>query len=221
MQRWLSFLWYETTSYLSFAALTLGFSLRTEGGRNIPRSGPALVVANHQSLLDPVLIGVSTQRHLAALARQTLFRHRLFAHLIRSYGAIPIDHQGVGKEGLKTVLHELEQGRAILVFPEGTRTKDGVLHALKPGISLLLKRAPVPVVPVGVAGAFAAWPTWRHYPLPAPLFLPANERTVAVSVGRPLDGRRYAQMPREEMLAELFQELQKWTARAEQLRRKP
>jgi 1-acyl-sn-glycerol-3-phosphate acyltransferase len=221
MPSWLSYLWYEVAYFTTYWAGTLGFSLRTTGGKNVPSIGPVLVIANHQSVLDPVLVGLSTRRHLRAVARKTLYRHRLFGRLIASLDAIPLDHHGVGKEGLKTVLGELNRGRAVLLFPEGTRTRDGRMHQLKPGILLLLRRAKVPVVPVGIAGAFEAWPTWRPYPVPAPLFLPANGRCVAVVVGKPLDGRRLATLDRDQALTELAEELAKLTAKADRLRRKP
>jgi 1-acyl-sn-glycerol-3-phosphate acyltransferase len=220
MLSWLSYLWYEVAYFASYWAGTLGFSLRTEGGSNIPAAGPVLVIANHQSVLDPVLVGLSTRRHLQSVARKTLYRHRLFARLINSLNAIPIDLEGVGKEGIRQILRELEKGQAILLFPEGTRTIDGKVHQLRPGIHLLLRRAQAPIVPVGIAGAFEAWPPRRAYPLPAPLFWPAKSPGVAVSVGKPLDGRRFASLGRDAALAELASELAKWSAKAERLRRK-
>jgi 1-acyl-sn-glycerol-3-phosphate acyltransferase len=221
MSTWLSDLAYESCYWLSTVGMTALFSLRTEGRRNVPADGPALLIANHQSFLDPILVGLCTRRHLYFLARKTLFRRPLFAALMRTLNAVPIDQEGVGKEGLKTILGELQKGHAVVVFPEGERTADGIVHALKPGIALLIKRVQAPIVPIGIAGAFTAWPRTRKYPIPAPLFLPAGRGTVAVSVGRRIDARRFAEMPRQEMLAELFVELQKVTERAERLRRKP
>src|SRR5436305_6891380 len=125
MHDWLPYLVYETTSWASMAVMTLGFSLRTEGRRRVPRTGPALLVANHQSFLDPVLVGLCSRRHLCFLARKTLFRKPAFARLIGTLGAVPIDHEGVGKEGIRTILEQLGRGRAVVVFPEGTRTRDG------------------------------------------------------------------------------------------------
>ena len=221
MHRWLPWYWYEAAYLVGNTLMTLGFSLRTEGRGNVPARGPVLVVANHESFIDPLLVGLATRRHLRAVARKTLYRHRALAALIRSLEAIPLDQEGVGKEGLRAVLEELGGGGGVLIFPEGSRTRDGRIHALKPGIHLLLRRARVPVVPVGIAGAYQAWPIWRKYPLPAPLFLPANDRCIAVSVGQPLDGRRFAGLPREQALGELLRELQRAAARAERLRRKP
>ncbi len=215
-----SSLWYEFAYWISAVGFTFGFSLRGEGGRHVPSSGPALLIANHQSFLDPMLVGLTARRHLCFLARKTLYRNRAFGWLLRSLQAVPIDQHGFAREGLKTILDQLQAGRAVLVFPEGERTWDGVLHGFRPGIHLLMKRIPMPIIPVGIAGAYDAWPRWRNLPHPAPFFLPAEKGNVAVAIGRPLDGRHFAAMPREQALEGLFQEVQKMVARAEHLRRK-
>lgn len=210
--------WYDTVHVVGMAAFTLGFSYRFAGTRNMPTSGPALVIANHQSFVDPWIVGMAVKRHLTYLARKTLFKNRFFAALIRSVNAVPIDQEGVGKEGIRAVLDVLDKGQAVLVFPEGSRTPDGQMHELRPGIHLLLKRARVPIVPVGIAGAYDAWPIWRRYPIPAPLFLPARPGTIAVVVGRPLDSQIIASLPREAALACLQDEIAKVQSRAERLR---
>jgi 1-acyl-sn-glycerol-3-phosphate acyltransferase len=214
----LSYLWYETIFWLSGPAMTLCFSLRTEGMSNVPPTGPALLIANHQSFLDPDLVGLAARRHLCFLARKTLFRNKLFTWLIRSLQAVPIDQKGIGIEGIRDILEQLEVGRAVLVFPEGERTHDGKMQSLRPGVSLLVKKAKAPVVPVGIAGAYEAWPRWRPFPIPAPLFLPAQKGRIAVSIGRPLDGRQLAELSRERLLADLFEELQKAFENANHLR---
>ena len=217
----LSYLLYEATYWVSMALMTLGFSLRSKGRQRVPRVGPALIIANHQSFLDPILVGLCSRRHLCFLARKTLFRFRPYGWFIRTLGAVPIDQEGVGKEGLRTILEELRAGRAVVIFPEGTRTPDGAMHELRPGIHLLIKRTQAPIVPVGIAGAFQAMPVGQTFPSPAPLFLPASKSTLAVAVGRPLDARHYGAMNRDAALAELFAELQKVAQQAERLRRKP
>ncbi|MCC6417760.1 MAG: 1-acyl-sn-glycerol-3-phosphate acyltransferase [Gemmataceae bacterium] len=218
MHRLTSTLVHRFVYLLSSTAMPVLFSMRIEGGAHIPTSGPALLIANHQSFLDPVLLGLCTSRPLCYLARRTLFRRRFFAWLIRVLRAVPIDHEGVGKEGIRTILEQLQQGEAVVVFPEGERTHDGRMQPLKPGILLLLRKTQAPIVPVGLAGAYAAWPRARKFPVPAPLFPPQGEGTVAVSIGRPLDAAHYAALPRDEALGALSAELQKVQGRAERLR---
>jgi 1-acyl-sn-glycerol-3-phosphate acyltransferase len=215
---WMSRFVYDGCYALSAVTLTLGWSLRTVGGRHIPKTGPALLVANHQSFIDPVLVGLSTRRHLCYLARKTLFRKRAFAWFIRMLNAVPIDHHGVGKEGMKAILEQLQLGQAVVVFPEGERTHDGLMHPLRPGIQLLVRRTQAPIVPIGIAGAYDAWSRWQKFPRPAPLFWPGCRGRIAVSVGQPVDARRLAELPREESLGELFNLIAKEQRRAERLR---
>jgi 1-acyl-sn-glycerol-3-phosphate acyltransferase len=212
-------LWYDATFWVSGTALTLVSSLRTEGAHHVPRTGPTLLIGNHQSVLDPVLMGLAARRRLSYLARKTLFDHsRLFSRLMLSLNAVPVDQEGTGLEGLRQMLHLLRAGRAVMMFPEGERTWTGAVQPLKPGVSLLIKRVPAPIVPVGIAGAFDAWPRTRTLPRPAPLFLPAGRASIAVSVGRPLDPRRFVGLPRDAVLSELAQVLRKAKERAEHLR---
>ncbi|MSQ93812.1 MAG: 1-acyl-sn-glycerol-3-phosphate acyltransferase [Gemmataceae bacterium] len=212
--------WHDSLYAAYHAAFTLGFSLRLQGHRNMVQQGPALLVANHQSFLDPLLVGLCAQRPLVYLARKTLFRNRFFGAMIRSLNAVPIDQEGVGKEGIRTILDQLQLGKPVVVFPEGERTLTGTMAPLKPGVHLIIKRAQVPIVPVGIAGAYDAWPRMRGYPLPAPLFLPAGAGTISVSLGKPLDAKRYAELPREQALQELFDKIQAEQERAEKLRRR-
>lgn len=218
---WSSAAFYEGVYWLSMAAFTFGFSMRVRGMAHVPKRGPVLFIANHQSFLDPLLIGLAVRRPLSYLARLSLFQNRAFAWIIRMLNAVPINHEGLGIEGLRTILALLQAGRPVVVFPEGERTWDGAVHKLQPGIQLLIKRARAPIVPVGIAGAFHAWPRWRPLPVPAPLFLPAEPGTLAVSIGKPLDARHYADLPRPELLRELYEVLHATHAHAEALRRKP
>ncbi len=212
---------YRGSFAFSLATFTLGFSLRTTGTRNMPMHGPVLLVANHQSFLDPPLVGVAVRRELVYLARKTLFRNPFFTRLIRAYNAVPIDQDGIGKDGIRTILEQLQMRRAVLVFPEGERTPNGPMLPLKPGIHLLIKRTQAAIVPVGIAGAFEAWPRHRPFPIPAPLFIPAVGGTIGVAIGEPEDARRYAELPREKALTELFDRINAMQRHAERLRRKP
>src|SRR5262249_52594194 len=156
-------------------------------------------------------------RHISYLPRKTLSNNRCFARLLTSYRSVPIDQQGVGKEGIKNILEHLKAGRAVLVFPEGERCWDGQMHPFKPGVSLLVKRVQAPILPVGVAGAYEAWPRCRRLPHLAPWPL-MNLRGLAVSIGKPLDPAPFAAMDRDAMLAALFEKVKAQADRAGKLR---
>jgi 1-acyl-sn-glycerol-3-phosphate acyltransferase len=214
----LSDLWYRACHALCAGFTTTLFGLRFERQHPFPEKGPVLVVANHQSYLDPPLVGLSSGRRLVYLARKSLFRSPVFSGLIRSLNAVPIDQDGVGKEGIKTILGELGKGKAVLVFPEGSRTPDGKIHPFKPGIHLLIKRSRALVVPAGIAGAYQAWPIWRKYPVFSPVFLPPGASSIGVVLGKPFPSEELADMPREAALERLRGEIACLKQRAEEIR---
>ncbi len=221
MPSWFDRAFYAVCSWICWAGLTLGFGLRIKGKRHIPQTGPALIIANHQSFLDPVLVGLAAPRMLTYLARKTLFHHQpIFSWLIRTLHAIPVDQDGVAKEGMRAVLQALEAGRAVLIFPEGGRTENGKIAPLMRGIVLLVERSKAPVVAIGLAGAFQALPRGRVIPNLSPLFLPAQDSAIAVAVGRPISPQELSRLSRQETLERLSAELEAVYAEAEKLRRK-
>jgi 1-acyl-sn-glycerol-3-phosphate acyltransferase len=213
-------LWYEWWQGLLLAYFTFGHSLRFAGRQNLPKTGPALLIANHESFIDPLLVGVSVRRHLAFLARANLFKGA-FGRFLRTVNTHPVDQDGFAREGIRAMIDLLGQGWPVLIFPEGERAMDGVMQPFKPGVHLIIKKTGAPVVPCGIAGAFEALPRSRHPPIPghSPLFWPPTGRTIAVTIGKPLDGARFAKMPRGAALAELFDEVKKMQEQAERLRR--
>jgi 1-acyl-sn-glycerol-3-phosphate acyltransferase len=220
MPEWVSNCWYDFCSAIAWTSLTVGFSLRTEGSRHLPARGPVLLVANHESFLDPPAVGVACGRRLSYLARKTLITESLVGKLVESLRIVPVDQEGVPTAGLKTTLDLLEKGEAVLVFPEGERTWTGRMQPLKPGIALLLRRATPTIVPVGIAGAFDALPRGVTFPRFSPMFMPPTGGDIAVSIGKPIDGKRLAALSREEILSTLYDEIQKAKERAQRLRRK-
>lgn len=215
-----SHLIYDHAWWLSALGLLFGWSFRSEGMHHVPKTGPVLFVANHQSFFDPLMVGVAVRRRIGYMARKTLFRNPAFGWLLRHLYCVPVDQEGTGIEGLRVTVRLLQEGRPVLVFPEGERTRDGVMHPFQPGVLLLIKKTLAPIVPVGIAGAYDAWPRWRPWPIPAPLFLPASRRTVAASIGKPLDAKSLADLPRDEILRRLFEEIHRESRHAEHLRRK-
>jgi 1-acyl-sn-glycerol-3-phosphate acyltransferase len=143
---------------------TLLFNLKVYNRHNVPRTGPVLLLANHQSYMDPVVIAVKLDRAFAFMARSELFKPWGFRWFIRNLHAFPVQ-QGKGDVGaLKQSIAVLQAGRALIVFPEGGRTENGEIQPFQPGASLVIKRAKVPVLPVYIDGAFEAWPIFKMLP---------------------------------------------------------
>jgi 1-acyl-sn-glycerol-3-phosphate acyltransferase len=134
------------------------WQLRGIGMGNIPREGGALLVANHQSFLDPPLVAAFLPREMHFMARRSLFKNPLFRALIVSCNAFPIERDSADVKGVRSAIERLGAGNLLLVFPEGTRTLNGEVGEMKPGVGILADRAAVPVVPVLIDGAHAAWP---------------------------------------------------------------
>jgi 1-acyl-sn-glycerol-3-phosphate acyltransferase len=187
-------LWYGFLQVVCRLVATLFFQIRVSGRERVPREGGVMVLSNHQSHFDPVLIGLACDRRLNYLARESLFGFPPFRWLIQSLDAIPIDREGLGLAGLKETLRRLKRGELVLIFPEGTRTPDGEVAQLKPGFSALAKRAGVPLLPVGIEGAYDAWP--RRYLLP-------GLSTIHIQFGEPLSPDAAAAYDERELVDEV------------------
>lgn len=191
---------------LSVAGLLL-FGVKRRGVNNVPRNGPVVLLANHQSHLDPAVIGCYCRRPLGYLARDTLFQGFL-GWLIRSYDAIPIDRDGSGLGGIRATLKRIKQGDAVLMFPEGMRSLDGRLQPLKPGFISLVRRGGATIVPVAIAGAHRALPRGRSFPRRVP---------IAIDFGEPITAATVATMDDEALLGMLATRLAEGLERGEQL----
>ncbi|GAB4138391.1 lysophospholipid acyltransferase family protein [Thermopirellula anaerolimosa] len=185
--------WYEFSRFVVRAAAALFFRIRYSGDWEIPRTGPVLIVANHQSHLDPPLIGAGVPRTISYLARQSLFRSGFFSKLIRSYGAIPLDLEGNPLPGIKESLRRLKSGDALLIFPEGTRTPHGDVQPFERGFVALARRSQAVIVPAAIEGAFQAWPRRRRFPRPG---------RVHIHFGMPLGPDEYRDWPDDRLVAE-------------------
>jgi 1-acyl-sn-glycerol-3-phosphate acyltransferase len=209
---------YPLSFWAAFWPMTLGWSFRAAGRFNVPRTGPVLLLANHQSVLDPIILDMASPRPLSFLARHNVFRPGVVDRVLRYYGGIPID-RGHGKDGLRAVIDVLDRGEAVVVFPEGERTRAGAVQPLKAGVTLIVEQFDGPIVPVGIAGAFEAWPRHERLPRFGPIFLPDSGRGIAVSFGRPIPGGRFTGRNRADVLTELNAAVRAEFDRANALRR--
>jgi 1-acyl-sn-glycerol-3-phosphate acyltransferase len=159
------------------AAFGLYFRCRVYNPERVPLEGPVILASNHASFLDPPLVGSGLRRSINYLARESLFRFPPMGWLLHRWQVVPVDREGGGAKGLKAILDRLLAGGAIILFPEGTRTRDGHLQPARSGIGLTVIKSAAPVVPVRVFGTFEAY--GRHLSLPRP-------RRVAVKYGQPM-----------------------------------
>ena len=171
--------------------LTPTLQYRARGVENLP-DGPALLMANHQSFLDPLLIGLPLARPISFVARDTLFEAPLIGRILRRTYVMPIRQESAASS-IRMPIARLKDGFYVGLFPEGARTEDGQLAALRPGFAAVLRRANAPVIPIGIAGAYEAYP--RDATLPRP-------GKVRVVFGEPVDLSSHVERGREAELLE-------------------
>jgi 1-acyl-sn-glycerol-3-phosphate acyltransferase len=159
------------------------FGLRSFGRRNVPRTDGVILAVNHASYLDPVVVGCGITRPVHYMARRTLFVS-LFGSLIRALNAFPVARGGADRGAVKEFIRRVRAGNVVMLFPEGTRTRDGRLGTVMPGAGALAARAGAPIVPTYIAGTFDAWP--RHRKLPVPV----RPDGISIYFGRPIDVER-------------------------------
>jgi 1-acyl-sn-glycerol-3-phosphate acyltransferase len=152
--------------------------MRAWGVEHVPRRGGVVLAANHQSFLDPPLVGAALSRQLYFMARRSLFDVPLLGPLIRAVHSFPVERDGADLGAMRKAIRILRAGGGVLLFPEGTRTPDGEVKTFKAGFALLASRARVPIVPAALHGAFEAWPRHRAFPTPG--------RRISVAYGEAL-----------------------------------
>jgi 1-acyl-sn-glycerol-3-phosphate acyltransferase len=133
---------------ISKVVAKLGFRLRTYGRENLIEDGPAILASNHASYLDPPLVGVSCRKDVYFLARKSLFERPVIGRLIAQLNTVPVDRDRGDVGAVRALIKLLKSGNRVLVFPEGTRSKDGNLQPARAGVGLLIAKSLAPVVPV-------------------------------------------------------------------------
>jgi 1-acyl-sn-glycerol-3-phosphate acyltransferase len=160
--------------------------MEKQGRENIPAQGAVLIASNHVAYFDPPLIGSASPREFYYMAKKELFDNSLLGWLIDKYNAIPISRGSFDREGIEKATEVLKQGNALLVFPEGTRSKDGNLREPKLGVAKLALETCAPIVPACI-----------DYPggwLKA-FFL---RRKIKVRFGSPIKAEEFLQIPKNK-----------------------
>ncbi|MGI5832065.1 MAG: lysophospholipid acyltransferase family protein [Thermoguttaceae bacterium] len=189
---WAQKTWYHFCWCLCWLVMVFLFRARYTGRRNIPKKGPALVVSNHQSYLDPPAVGAGFWRPMNYLARKQLFKFKPFSLLIASVNAIQLDQEGIGFQGVKETIRRLRNNEMVLIFPEGSRSHDGAMIPFMKGyVNIAVKTGSV-IVPTAIAGAFQAYPRQKKFPS---IF----GKGLRIEYGQPITPDDYKDLSEEEL----------------------
>jgi 1-acyl-sn-glycerol-3-phosphate acyltransferase len=164
------------------------------GLENLPRTGGYIVAVNHGSLLDPPIVGIFLENQVSFFARKTLWKPGIAAWWLDAVGTIPVDRDGgTSLDAIKRVLRSLSHDRAVIVFPEGTRSLNGELQEPKAGVGFIACKAQVPVVPARIFGSFEAFGRTGSLRLGSPVSVTYGSPLAPADFDHPSDGKeRYA-----------------------------
>ncbi|PVE79151.1 1-acyl-sn-glycerol-3-phosphate acyltransferase [Microbacterium testaceum] len=154
---------------------------RVEGRENVPRTGPVIFASNHLSFIDSIAIPVAAPRPVHFMAKSAYFEKWASRQFFTAIGAIPVE-RGAGQKALDALDQQrvlLEDGRAVALYPEGTRSLDGRLYKGRTGVAFLALQTGAPVVPVGLIGTDKAMPVGAKFP--------STKERITVRFGTPLD----------------------------------
>ncbi len=187
--------WYWAGFYLTKAIARLFFHFRVLHRERRILQGPLIIAVNHQSYLDPPLVGVASGRETYFLARDTLFDEPVLNFLLPRLNVIPVDQEGNDRSALKALIRILKNNNATVVFPEGARTLDGNLQPALPGLGFVIAKTLAPVLPMRISGAHEALPRgggrFRFHP-------------ITIAIGEPIHFTEADLQPRSK---ELYQRL--------------
>jgi len=144
--------------FLSYIISRFYVGVKVRGRRNIPKGGAFILAANHASNADPFILGTSFCRPIEYLAKEELFNHPFSRWIFTSFHAHPVRRGNGDYRAMKETFKILQGGKPLLIFPEGTRSKNGRLQPGKPGVGFIVNKLNVPVVPVYIEGSYDAMP---------------------------------------------------------------
>jgi len=134
------------------------FGLKVIGRENLVRDGAVLIASNHESFLDPPLIGTLYHDEMYYLARKTLMKGPVLKWIYKAWNSIPVDQDRPDMSSLKAIIKLLGSGKRVLVFPEGERSLDGIIGVAQPGVGLIAVKSNAVIQPIRIRGAREALP---------------------------------------------------------------
>ena len=183
---------YHVSRVIVIILLFLLTRWQVRGKENVPQQGPLLVVANHLSLADPPLLSVTLDRKAIFMAKKELFHFKPIGYFIRGLGAFPVHRDRLDRRGLHQAYQVLAGGLALVMFPEGMRSRTGQLRPAFFGAALIASHTGIPILPIGISG------TER---IERPLWLLRRPR-ITVNIGQPFHLPVQSTRPTRQELAE-------------------
>ena len=202
-------LFYETVKFSCWIGGLIFFRLRRAGFENLPQTGGMLICSNHASNLDPIMIGCALPRHSNYLGKKQLFKFPPLRWTLNLLDTVPIDRESSSISGMKETLRRLKRDESVVIFPEGKRSDDGSMQPLLSGFIALARRIPSPLIPMGIAGTYQAWPNSRAFPLPG---------RVVIYAGEPIPQEKIKEMSDEELQDYLAEQIGHCLERAHAIR---
>jgi len=188
-----SLYWYVRSLLSMIFRAFLG--VKVHGKKWFPKTGRVILAVNHVSGYDPFIVGTFSPRELYFLAKEELFRFPPLGKLLKKLNAIPLQRKGGDRRAIQTAFHILNANRALLLFPEGTRSRNGKFQKAKSGVGMLAWRSKSNVLPVHLSGTFR-------------LFSNLLRRRIRVTFGRPIeiDHFRSLKLPMKEIYQKISEE---------------
>lgn len=183
--------------------------VEVRGLEHVPASGPVLIIANHQSYLDPILVQSFCPRPMHTMAKSTQYASPLMLWLLPRLLAFPVRRYQVDPQSVRTVLRHLRRGDAVGIYIEGERSWDARLQRPRLGTVRLILKGGVPVIPVGISGSYDVWPRWDHglrrapvrIAFGAPLHFPRLDRRAEREAALPEAAHRIMSAIQEQLAA--------------------
>lgn len=190
---------YRVCNFLAWLVLRVLFRIKVYGQEHYYK-GSGIIAANHASYLDPPLLGVSWPEDVHYLAREPLFKNKFFGGLIRQLNAHPLKGHAGDVGVFKTVLQLLNEGKKVILFPEGKRSYDNKLSPIRPGIGLLVTKSGSSIIPAYVFGTFHAWPRTKKIPI--------FWKKIGCVFGTPIKADDYKNIDRKQAQTDIAEKLQ-------------
>lgn len=157
---------FHIVRFLSYTFSLAYFRIEFEGTEHVPSEGPVIIAPNHESYFDPIWVSLPFNRPLRYMTWDRMFKVPILGTVMRAFGAFPVNVKTGDRGALKLSLEHLKSGGGLVIFPEGSRTRDGDIQPFKQGVIRLALETGAPIVPVTIIGGYRALAPHHRFPRP-------------------------------------------------------